>query len=87
MSILGLNSGYMVKHNPLSLGGPPGFALGNSFRQRVNLTVYPLSRPNTNTAWEGSVAVAVAMALAVGSIGFHGTNRTHQEFKLYTLRH
>ena len=32
MSVLGLNSGYPVKHNPLPSGVSPGFALGNSFR-------------------------------------------------------
>ena len=76
----------MVKYNPLPLGGPQVLPSGTPSDKGLNLTVYPLSRPNTNTAWEGSVAVAVAMALAVGYIGFHGTNRTHQEFKLCTLR-
>ena len=33
MSILGLNSGYTVKYNPLA-SVLLGFALGNSFRQR-----------------------------------------------------
>ena len=35
MSVLGLDSGYTVKYNPLPSGAPSGFALGNSFRQRV----------------------------------------------------
>ena len=35
MSVLGLNLGYTVKYNPLPLGVCLGFALGNSFRQRV----------------------------------------------------
>ena len=35
MSVLGLNSGYTVKYNPLSSGVPLGFALGHSFRQMV----------------------------------------------------
>ena len=37
MSVLGLNSGYTVKYNPLVSGVPSGFALGNSFRQTVIL--------------------------------------------------
>ena len=45
MSVLGLDSGYMVKYNPLPSGVPSGFALGNSFKHRV----YPLSRLNTDT--------------------------------------
>ena len=52
MSVLGLNSGYTVRYNPLPSGVPSGFALGNSFRQLgLYLTVYPLSRPNTDTVW------------------------------------
>ena len=35
MYVLGLDSGYMVKYNPLPSGAPSGFALGNFFRQRV----------------------------------------------------
>ena len=35
MSVLGLDSGYTVKYNPLPSGVPSGFALGNSFRPRV----------------------------------------------------
>ena len=35
MSVLGLDSGYTIKYNPLPSGVPLGFALGNSFRQRV----------------------------------------------------
>ena len=46
MSVLGLDSGYTVKENPLSSGVPSGFPLGNSFRQMLYLTVYPLFRPN-----------------------------------------
>ena len=35
MSVLGLDSGYRVKYNPLLSGGPSSFALRNSFRQSV----------------------------------------------------
>ena len=35
MSVLGLDLGFTVKYNPLPSGVPSGFALGNSFRQRV----------------------------------------------------
>ena len=49
MSVLGLDSGYTVKYNPFPPRVPSGLALGNSFRQRVYLTVYPSSRPNTDT--------------------------------------
>ena len=37
MSVLGLDSGYTVKYNPLPSG------------KGLYLTVYPLSRPNTDT--------------------------------------
>ena len=40
MSLLGLNSGYTVKYGPLPLGVPSGKGL--------YLTIYPLSRPNTD---------------------------------------
>ena len=43
MSVLGLNSGYTVKYNPLLSGTPSGKGL--------YWTVYPLSRPNTDTVW------------------------------------
>ena len=49
LSVFGLNLGYTVKFNPLPSGVPSGFALGNSFRQGLYVTVYPLSRPNTDT--------------------------------------
>ena len=40
--------GYTVKYKPLPEGVPEGKARGNSWRQRVYLTVYPSSRPNTD---------------------------------------
>ena len=49
LSVLGLNTGYTVKYTPLPSGVPLGLALGNSFRQRVYLTLYPSSCPNTAT--------------------------------------
>ena len=49
MSVLGLDLGYMVKYNPFPPRVPSGLALGNSFRQGLYLTVYPSSRPNTDT--------------------------------------
>ena len=39
MSVLGLNSGYTVKYNPLPSG------------KGLYLTVYPSSRPNTDTVY------------------------------------
>ena len=35
MVVLGLNLGYTVKYNPLPFGVSSGFALWDSFRQRV----------------------------------------------------
>ena len=32
MSVLGLDSEYTIKYNPLPSGVPSGFALGNSFK-------------------------------------------------------
>ena len=49
LSVLGPNSGYTVKYIPSPSGAPSGFALGNSFRQRVYLTLYPPFRPSTDT--------------------------------------
>ena len=51
MSVLGLDSRYMVKYTLSPSGVPSGFALGNSFRPRqgVYLTEYPWSQPNTDT--------------------------------------
>ena len=39
MSVLGLDSGYTVKYNPLPSG------------KGLYLTLYPLSRPNTDTVY------------------------------------
>ena len=41
MSVLGIDSGYTVKYNPLPSGTPSGKGL--------YLTVYPSSRPNMDT--------------------------------------
>ena len=41
MSVLGLDSRYMVKYNPSPSGTPSGKGL--------YLTIYALSRPNTDT--------------------------------------
>ena len=35
VSVFGRDKGYTVKYSPLPSGVPSGFALGNSFRQRV----------------------------------------------------
>ena len=35
MSVFGLDLGYTVNNNPLPSGVSSGFAIGNSFRQRV----------------------------------------------------
>ena len=45
MSVLGPDSGYMVKYNPL----PSGIPLGTPSGKGLYLTVHPLSRPNTET--------------------------------------
>ena len=46
MSVLGLDLGYTVKYTPLPSGAlPSGTPLGGG----VYLTVYPSSRPNTDT--------------------------------------
>ena len=50
MSVLGLGSGYMVKYKPLVSEVPSGFVLGTPSGKGLYLTVYPLSRPNTDTA-------------------------------------
>ena len=49
--MLGLYSGYTIQYTPLPSGVPLGFALGNSFRQGVYLTVYLSSRPNMDTIY------------------------------------
>ena len=51
MSLLGLDSGHTVKYNPLPSGVPSGFALplGTPLGKGLYLTVYPTSRPNTDT--------------------------------------
>ena len=45
MSVLGLDSGYTVKYNPLPSGVPSGTPSGKG----LYLTIYPSSRPNTDT--------------------------------------
>ena len=47
MSVLGLDSGYRVKYHHL----PSGLSSGSPSGKGVYLTVYPLSRPNTDTIW------------------------------------
>ena len=47
MSVLGLDSGYTVKYNPLPSGVPSGTPSGKG----LYLTVYPSSRPNTDTLY------------------------------------
>ena len=49
MSVLGLNFGYTVKYNPLPSGVPLASPLGTPSSQGLYLTVYPQSRPNTDT--------------------------------------
>ena len=49
MSVLGLNSGYTVKYNPLPSGVPSASPWGTPSGKGLYLTVYPLSRPNTDT--------------------------------------
>ena len=48
MSVLGLDSGCTVKYNPL----PSGVPLGTPSGKGLYLTVYPSSRPNTDTVQE-----------------------------------
>ena len=45
MSILGLDSGYTVKYNPLPSGDPSGTPSGKG----LYLTFYPSSHSNTDT--------------------------------------
>ena len=45
MSEIGLNLGYTVKYTPL----PSGVPSGTPFGEGLYLTVYPSSRPNTDT--------------------------------------
>ena len=40
-TVLGINSGYLVKYSPLPLGVPPS--------EGLYFTVHPLSFPNTDT--------------------------------------
>ena len=47
MSVLGLDSGYTVKYTPPTLGVPSGTPSGGG----VYLTIYPSSRPNTDTVY------------------------------------
>ena len=47
MSVLGLNSGYMVEYTPLPSGVPSGTPSGGG----VYFSVYPSSRPNMNTLY------------------------------------
>ena len=49
MSVLGLNSGYTIKYNPLPSGVPSGLALRTVSGKGLYLTVYPSSCPNTDT--------------------------------------
>ena len=51
MSVLGLNPGYTVKYNPLPSGVPSGMPLGTPSDKGLYLTVYPSSRPNTDTIY------------------------------------
>ena len=51
MSVLGQDLGYTVKYNPLPSRVPSGFALGNSFRQKVIFDRISLVLPNTDTIW------------------------------------
>ena len=51
MSVLGLNSGYTVKYNPFPSSVSSGFALRARSGKGLNLTVHPLSRPNTDTVY------------------------------------
>ena len=44
MSVLGLDLGYTVKYDPLPSRVPSGTSSGKG----LYLTVYPLSRPNTD---------------------------------------
>ena len=49
MFVLGLNSGYTVKYNPLPSEVPSGFAIGILSGKGLYLTEYPLACPNTDT--------------------------------------
>ena len=49
MSVLGLNFGYTVQYKSLPSGVPSDFAVGTLLGKRLYLTVYLLSRLNTDT--------------------------------------
>ena len=49
MSVLGLDSGYTVKYNPLPSEFPWALPSGTPSGKGLYLTVYPSSRPNTDT--------------------------------------
>ena len=75
MSVLGLDSGYTVKYT----SPPSGVPSGTPSDGGVYLTVYPSSRPNTDTIWfklvqygqnwsaVGATAVGVTAARNIGS--------------------
>ena len=49
MSVLGLDLGYTVKYNPCLQEFPWALPSGAPSGKGLYLTVYPLSRPNTDT--------------------------------------
>ena len=49
MSVLGLDSGYTVKYNPLLREFPWASPSGTPSAKGLYLAVYPLSCPNTDT--------------------------------------
>ena len=54
MSVLGLDSGYTVKYNPLPSGDPWPSPSGTPSGKGLYLTVYPSSCPNTDTVYPSS---------------------------------
>ena len=78
MSVLGLDSGYTVKYNPLPSGVPSGFAIGNSFRQKVIfdrislcLKEFPKAKPKGTPEGKGVyLTVYPESSPNMGSISF-----------------
>ena len=58
MSILGPDLGHTVKYNPLASGVSSGTPSGKG----LYLTVYPSSRPNTDTIYESYIPLKLLLA-------------------------
>ena len=77
MSVLGLNSGYTVKYNPLP-EFPQALPSGTSSGKGLYLTVYPSSRPNTDTVCSNKLAEVDS---------FHGVDADKKKLLLYIKKY